>query len=95
MSSHEWIEATNSEGDTYTQTWDTTKFGLFGALGFEWAFTGCMTLGGEYRVGFSNESGEPDSEGEAPMYPQVELGDKCTETTMGFSEASVYLSVYW
>jgi opacity protein-like surface antigen len=65
-----------------------TKFSGFGVAGFEWGFTNCMTLGGEYRLGFSTQSGEfePD-EGDTQEGP--------TETDFGFQTASVYLSVYW
>ena len=84
--------------DSYTEEWDNyegyetaeiseTGFGIFGTGGFEWGFTDCMTLGGEYRLGFMSMSTETTIE-----------GDVCCEesgTWMGFGTASAYLSVYW
>jgi hypothetical protein len=37
-------------------------FGVMGALGFEWGFTNCMTLGGEYELGFWKYTGESESD---------------------------------
>jgi hypothetical protein len=73
----------NDNDDKY----EDSMFGIFGVAGFEWGFTDCMTLGGEYRLGFSSGSyeettaGQVDEEGSASM--------------VGFDTASVFLSVYW
>lgn len=75
--------------DTWTDS--GTAFEGFGALGFEWGFTNCMTLGGEYRLGFTSWSTETE----------VEIGgvtstfNEHSHSFMGFGTASVYLSVYW
>jgi len=64
-----------------------TGFGVFGVAGFEWGFTDCMTLGGEYRLGFLSESGEEEYNGDS--------ADLYSSNFTGFGAASVYLSVYW
>jgi len=66
-------------------------FGFLGALGFEWAFTSCLTLGGEYEVGLWKYSGETESDigGSTNTYDEYE------GSFMGVGTASVYLSVYW
>jgi len=64
-----------------------TGFGAFGVAGFEWGFTDCMTLGGEYRLGFSSASAEQEFNGDS--------ADLFSSTMTGFGTASVYLSVYW
>lgn len=74
----------------------TDKFSgmkAYGVLGFEWGFTDCMTLGGEYQLGWLSGSGETelDTEGER----RSETVDEWNGSAMGFSAASVYLSVYW
>ena len=70
-----------------------TGIQVFGVMGFEWAFTGCMTLGGEYRLGFESLSGECEYTYETTRA----YTEKCEtkETMMGFGAASVFLSVYW
>jgi len=68
-------------------TFSGTGFGAFGVCGFEWGFTDCMTLGGEYRLGFSSGSGEAELNGDS--------ADLFSSTTTGFSATSVFLSVYW
>jgi opacity protein-like surface antigen len=59
--------------------------------GFEWGFTECMTLGGEYQLGFFSGSytEEVDSGGETTTIDEEEY------SWMGFSTAALYLSVYW
>jgi hypothetical protein len=69
-----------------------TVFGLFGVLGFEWGFANCMTLGGEYQLGFESCSGETEYD---EVETRVETCDEYKDSFMGFSTASVYLSVYF
>jgi hypothetical protein len=66
-------------------------FGFIGALGFEWGFTDCMTLGGEYELGLWKYSGETEEDigGSTDTYDEYE------GSFMGVGTASVYLSVYW
>jgi hypothetical protein len=92
MDSDEYVWAINGEGDTNSETDKTTGFAGFGVLGFEWGFSNCMTLGGEYQAGFSMWSGETESEG---VVGRTETTDKYSGSFMGFSTASVYLSVYF
>lgn len=80
---------------TGPETSDTTtdKFtGLqvFGALGFEWGFTDCMTLGGEYELGWVSGSGETEYDDE-----RAETYGEWSGSFVGFTTASVYLSVYF
>lgn len=86
------------ENDYYLvdkETFDGSGFGIFGVAGFEWAFTDCMTLGGEYTLGWKSMKGELKTE----YAPEEEMDDyesgECTDTWTGFGTASVYLSVYW
>lgn len=88
MSSDEYAD---EYGDGWTDK--ESGFGAFGVLGFEWAFTGCMTLGGEYQLGFWNWSGE--SEYDEDGGERTETCCKYNGSYMGFDTASVYLSVYW
>jgi hypothetical protein len=78
-SDSDWVEMTE------------TGFGFIGAMGFEWAFTGCMTLGGEYQLGLWKYSGETEEDigGATDTYDEYE------GSFMGVGTASVYLSVYW
>jgi hypothetical protein len=79
--------------ETYTETESGTAFYFFGALGFEWAFTDCLTLGGEYQAGFWTGSGDTEYE-----YPGGDSETCCewSETCMGFDDSSeLYLAVYW
>lgn len=66
-------------------------FGFMGAMGFEWGFTDCMTLGGEYELGLWTFSGETEEDigGVNDTYDEYE------GSFMGVGTASVYLSVYW
>ncbi|MBN2564421.1 MAG: outer membrane beta-barrel protein [Candidatus Eisenbacteria bacterium] len=66
----------------------TSAYKAFGVAGFEWAFTSCMTFGGEYRLGLEGLTEETEEEGVAGSW-------KTTTTATGFSTASVFLSVYW
>jgi len=93
MGNDEVVEPTGSDGGTSSANDKWTAFYVFGALGFEWAFTDCMTLGGEYNAGFYTASGETEydySGGE-----RTETCCKWTDTCIMFSETSVFLSVYW
>ena len=76
-------------GDTWTNS--GTGFAGFGVMGFEWGFTDCMTFGGEYNLGFWNWTSKTEEEvgGVSDTYNEQK------GSFMGFSTASVYLSVYW
>ena len=93
MGNYETIEPTGSGGGTSSNNEKYNGFYFFGALGFEWAFTNCMTLGGEYQAGFGTYSGE--TEYDYSGGDRTETCCKWTDTCMGFGEASVWLSVYW
>lgn len=93
LESDEEVWATGPDGETSTTTDKGTGFAGFGCLGFEWAFTNCMTLGGEYQLGFWSWSGETESDSSGG--DRTETYDKYTETFMGFDTASVFLSVYF
>ena len=79
--------------DEYTDAIDDeyitsgSGFGVFGTLGFEWGWTDCITLGGEYRLGFDSMSMEFEYNGDS-----TDVGDM---SSSGFGAASVYMSVYW
>jgi len=80
---------------TTESTMSITTFGIGAALGFEWAFVDGMTLGAEYKLGFTALSGktETETQGTGPT-----RGDTCGEwsaSVMGFGTSSVLLSVYW
>ncbi|MCK4410067.1 MAG: outer membrane beta-barrel protein [Candidatus Eisenbacteria sp.] len=92
MQSDEYIYGIGSGGETSTTTYKDTGFSGFGVLGFEWAFTNCMTLGGEYELGFWKWSGETESD---TVESRSQTYDKYNGSFMGFSTASVYLSVYF
>lgn len=78
-------EKNNVTDDEYRTS--GTAFGVFGVAGFEWGFTDCITLGGEYRLGFLSESGKEEDNGDS--------ADLYSANFTGFGAASVYLSVYW
>ena len=82
-------EEMDEDGDTDTDRW--AGFAGYAVLGFEWGFTNCMTLGGEYQAGFWSASMET----EEVTGGVSTLSDAESETFMGFSTMSVYLSVYW
>ena len=75
-------------------TEDGTALEVFGVAGFEWAFTDCMTLGGEYVLGFESWSGEKETDYADPDHHNWKRNE-CSGTWIGFGTASVYLSVYW
>jgi hypothetical protein len=79
--------------DDFGNTWTDsgTGFAGFGVMGFEWGFTDCLTLGGEYMLGFESWS----SDTEADIGGVTTTYNEYSGTFMGFGTASVYLSVYW
>ena len=79
----------NDFGDTWTDS--GTAFAGFGVMGFEWGFTDCLTLGGDYMLGFESWS----SDTEADIGGVTNTYNELSGTFMGFGTASVYLSVYW
>jgi opacity protein-like surface antigen len=81
----ETISPTGDDGSTETCTDERSGFGGYAMVGFEWAFTDCMTLGGEYKLGYWKSTQETTEE----------RGDKTDYTSTGFRTYSVYLSVYW
>ena len=80
---------TNDIGDT--ATYSGSGFTAVGLLGFEWGFTNCMTLGGEYGLGFSSSSEDV----EIVIGGVSNTMNEHDYSGMGFATASVYLSVYW
>ena len=80
---------TDTLGDTWTDS--GSGFAGFGLLGFEWGFTNCMTLGGEYQLGFASWSSETETE----IGGVTNTFNEHSNSAMGFATASVYLSVYW
>ena len=76
-------------GDTWTNS--GTGFAGFGVMGFEWGFTDCLTLGGDYMLGFESWS----SDTEADIGGVTNTYNEYSGSFMGFGTASVYLSVYW
>jgi hypothetical protein len=64
-----------------------SAFSIFGVLGFEWAFADAVTLGGEYRAGFSAASGNVKTDGEKTADVSATAG--------GIGTASLFLSVGW
>ena len=67
-------------------------FAGFGVLGFEWGFTDCLTLGAEYMAGYASVSKKTETE---PVVGPTVTSDEESRSMMGFSTASVYLSVYF
>jgi hypothetical protein len=79
-------------GQTIT-TDDATYFEVFGVAGFEWAFTDCLTFGGEYILGFQSWSGSHEVDHVDPEEDTYTCD--ISGTWMGFGETSVFFSVYW
>ena len=48
--------------DEYKRSLGANLFDIMGALGFQWYFTEAMSLGGEYRVAYSYQSGKCEVE---------------------------------
>jgi len=88
-----WSEEYPVEGtrDYPVETEEASGFVLYGMAGFEWGFTECMTVGGEYQLGFESGSWSDEVEysGDSTTIDEEEW------SWMGFSTASVFLSVYW
>lgn len=76
-------------GDTWTTS--GTGFEGFGVVGFEWGFTDCLTLGGEYMLGLESWSQKTESD----IAGVTDTYNEYSGTFMGFGTASVYLSVYF
>ena len=76
--------------DYDVETESESGFGVFAMAGFEWGFTECMTLGGEYQLGVQSGSYENEEE-----YGESTYTYESDYSWMGFSTASVFLSVYW
>lgn len=90
MSSDERITPVGTEGKIRTVTESETGFGGFGIVGFEWAFTNCMTLGGEYQVGLQSSSAKTETENGTMV-----TSDEFSTSVIGFQTCSFYLSVYF
>ena len=86
---HSWANKMTADSDWIEMR--ETGFGFVGALGFEWGFTDCMTLGGEYELGLWTFSGETESD----IGGTTNTFDEYEGSFMGVGTASVYLSVYW
>jgi Outer membrane protein beta-barrel domain len=73
------------------ETETESGFDLHAMAGFEWGFTECMTLGGEYQLGFFSGSykDEGSYQGNTTTFQEDDY------SWMGFSTAALYLSVYW
>jgi opacity protein-like surface antigen len=74
--------------------WTETESGFYvqAIAGFEWGFTECMTLGGEYELGWASGSWKDEYDnGEG----STETVDEEDFSFMGFNTASLFLSVYW
>jgi len=82
-------ERKDEAGDTFADS--ASGFAGFGVMGFEWGFTDCLTFGGEYLLGFESSSSKSEDEiaGITTTY------DEESDSFVGFTTASVYLSVYW
>ena len=83
------VEYTDQNDDTWTDS--GSGFGGFAVVGFEWGFTNCMTLGGEYQAGFSSWSAETETD----IGGDTDTFNEYSGSFMGFGAASVYLSVYF
>jgi hypothetical protein len=81
----------NAPDPVIKRTISGSGFAGFGVMGFEWGFTDCLTLGGEYLAGFGNWSGKTETD----VGGDVTTSNEYSSSLMGFGTASVYLSVYW
>jgi len=88
MTSDELTE--NAAVPVVTTTTSRSGFAGFGVMGFEWGFTDCLTLGGEYKLGFESSSGKTERDDGT-----VTTDNEYKTSFMGFATASVYLSVYF
>lgn len=83
---NKWEEpATGTFAD---ETMETTQSDLGVGLlaGFQWYFTEAISLGGEYRLGFTYSSGE---------VTQGDMSSDTTSTSFGFTAASVFFAVHF
>ena len=85
----DWLQTTEEKTSI-------TTFGVGAALGFEWAFVDGMTLGAEYKLGFTSLSGKTETETQGTGSPgRGDTSDEWSASLMGFGTSSVLLSVYW
>jgi opacity protein-like surface antigen len=90
-----WMDGDDVEWGQDVKTVDATAFEFFAVAGFEWAFTDCMTLGGEYQLGFTSVSGEYEKDYANPDMDENYKTGEDSGSCIGFGTASVFLSVYW
>jgi opacity protein-like surface antigen len=69
-----------------------TDLSVHAVAGFEWGFTDCMTLGGEYKLGWESDTYKAEYDSGEGATITLEEDDY---STMGFGTAAVYLSIYW
>jgi opacity protein-like surface antigen len=86
------LPATISTGTLLKATEKGMKFGIGGLAGFEWGFTEGVTLGAEYTLGLSFNTGKTEYTYQGA--PVVTTGDT-KGMSLGFGTASFYLSVNW
>jgi hypothetical protein len=86
--SDEYIVPAGVANEIQTTTYKGTDYEVFGVMGFEWGFTDCLTLGGDYKLGFTGGSTEREVDDDP-------VDNKYSDTLIGFGTASVYLSVYF
>ncbi len=84
------VPSSPASGTILKTTDSSTNFGVFVLGGFEWGFTESLTLGGEYRAGLNYGSGDTETERQGAATVKT---DETTSLNLGFSTASVYLSV--
>ena len=77
--------------DYPVETESDSGFHVAALAGFEWGFTECMTLGGEYQLGMCSGTYKDEIDSGGESYTLVEEEYSWT----GFSTESVFLSVYW
>lgn len=82
--------AVTREYDKYKES--ESGFDVHALAGFEWGFTECMTLGGEYQLGFRSGTYKEEAEYVGGDTSTISESD---HSWMGFGTASVFLSVYW
>jgi hypothetical protein len=77
---------TQKEGD-YKEEWTGNIFSVEGVAGFQWYFTDGLSLGGEYRPAFQNQTGK------------MTAGGETTEETSGYAlnhrTGSVFLAAHF
>ena len=70
----------------------STGVTAFGAAGFEWFFTESVSLGGEYNLGLTFGSSKTENENQGAA--KTTTSDD-SNVSVGFSTASVFVSVNW